>query len=98
MEDYQKALEHIFTYGYGCCVFKHGIRGDQPMILDGMLDFVDPLPLTFFTNPRCPSCPNNCRGRGCGGASGQNGEGSGRGHCCRGAGLTLSLILVLGYF
>ena len=24
-EDYQKALEVIFTYGYGCCVFKHNI-------------------------------------------------------------------------
>ena len=28
MEDYYKVLEQIFTYGYGCCAFKHGIRGD----------------------------------------------------------------------
>ena len=27
-EDYQKALEHIFAYGYGCCAFKHSICGD----------------------------------------------------------------------
>ena len=24
-EEYEKALEVIFTYGYGCCVFKHNI-------------------------------------------------------------------------
>ena len=29
-EYYQKALELIFAYGYGCCVFKHNICGDQP--------------------------------------------------------------------
>ena len=27
-EDYQKALELIFAYGYGCCMFKHNICGD----------------------------------------------------------------------
>ena len=27
-EDYQKALEVIFSYNYGCCVFKHNICGD----------------------------------------------------------------------
>ena len=27
-EDYQKGLELIFSYGYGCCVFKHNICGD----------------------------------------------------------------------
>ena len=27
-EDYQKALELIFAYGYGCCVFKHKIYRD----------------------------------------------------------------------
>ena len=27
-KDYQKALEVIFAYGYGCCVFKHNICGD----------------------------------------------------------------------
>ena len=29
-EDYQKALELIFAYGYECYVFKHNIYGDQP--------------------------------------------------------------------
>ena len=29
-EDYQKPLEVIFAYGYGCCAFKHNICGDQP--------------------------------------------------------------------
>ena len=29
-EDYQKALELIFAYGYGCCMFKHNIYDDQP--------------------------------------------------------------------
>ena len=53
-EDYQKALELIFTNGYGCCVFKHNIYGDQPEVLDGMPDSFDPLPLDFFTNSRCP--------------------------------------------
>ena len=28
VEDYQKALKLIFAYSYGCCTFKHGIRGD----------------------------------------------------------------------
>ena len=27
-EDYQKALELIFAYGYRCCMFKHNICGD----------------------------------------------------------------------
>ena len=29
-EDYQKALELIFAYGYGCCALKNNICGDQP--------------------------------------------------------------------
>ena len=53
-EDYRKALEPIFAYGYGCCAFKHNIRGDQPEVPDGMPDSFDPLPLEFFTNPRFP--------------------------------------------
>ena len=28
VEGYKKALEKIFTYGYGCCAFKHGIHDD----------------------------------------------------------------------
>ena len=33
-EDYQKALELIFTYGYRSCVFKHNIYGYQPKVLE----------------------------------------------------------------
>ena len=54
-EDYQKALELIFSYGYGCCAFKHNICNDQPEIPDGMPDSANPLPPEFFVNPRCPS-------------------------------------------
>ena len=53
-EDYQKALELIFAYGYGCCVFKHNICGDQPKVPDGMPDSSDLLPSEFFANPKCP--------------------------------------------
>ena len=53
-EDYQKALELIFAYGYKCCMFKHNICGDQPEVIDGMANSFDPLPLEFFMNPRCP--------------------------------------------
>ena len=28
-EDYHKALEQIFAYGYKCCAFKHSIHGDR---------------------------------------------------------------------
>ena len=56
-EDYQTALELLFAYGYGCCVFKHNICGDQPEVLDGMPDSFDPLPLEFFANPRCLPTP-----------------------------------------
>ena len=59
-EEYQKALEVIFAYGYKCCVFKHNIYGDHPKVPDGMPDFADPLPLEFFVNPRCPPCPSGC--------------------------------------
>ena len=47
----------IFSYGYGCCAFKHVICGDQPEIPDGMPNSVDPLPPGFFMNLRCPSAP-----------------------------------------
>ena len=56
-EDYQKALEVIFAYGYGCCVFKHNICGDQPEVLDGMLDSSNPLPPKFFVSPKSPLVP-----------------------------------------
>ena len=53
-EDYQKALEVIFSYSYGCCVFKHNICGDQPKVPDGMPDSFDPLSPEFFVSQRCP--------------------------------------------
>ena len=53
-EEYQKALEVIFGYGYGCRVFKHNICGDHPEVPDGMPDSGDPLPPEFFVNPGCP--------------------------------------------
>ena len=98
VEDYQKALEEIFAYGNGCCVFKHGIRSDRPRIPDGMPDSVDPIPLEFFANLGCPPGPNTCRGQSCGGTSGQNNKGSYGGRRRKGTSLTLSLMLVLGYF
>ena len=56
-EDYQKALELIFAYGNGCCVFKHNICGDQPEVPDGMPDSYDSFLPNFFAKPRCPSTP-----------------------------------------
>ena len=50
-ENYRKALEMIFAYGYGCCVFKHNICGDHPEVLDGMPDSFGPLRPKFFVNP-----------------------------------------------
>ena len=32
-EDCQRDLELSFIYGYGCCVFKHNICGDQLEVL-----------------------------------------------------------------
>ena len=52
-KEYKKAMEVIFAYGYGCCVFKHNFCRDHPKVPDGM-DSTDPLPPMFFTNPRCP--------------------------------------------
>ena len=56
-EDYEKALEIIFVYGYGCYMFKHNICGDQPKVPNGMQDSSDPLSPEFFMNPRCPPVP-----------------------------------------
>ena len=56
-EDYQKALEVIFAYGYGCCMFKHNICGSQPEVLDGMPNSSSPLPPDFFANPKCSPIP-----------------------------------------
>ena len=54
-EEYQKALEVIFAYGYGCCVFKYNICGDCPNVSEGMPDSADSLPPGFFVNLGCPS-------------------------------------------
>ena len=56
-EDYHKALELIFAYGYGCCMFKHNICGDQPEVPNGMLESSNPLPPEFFVNPKLPLVP-----------------------------------------
>ena len=50
----EEALELMFAYDYGCCVFKHNTYGDQPKILDRMPDSSDLLPPKFFMYPRCP--------------------------------------------
>ena len=54
-EDCQRALESSFTYGYGHCVFKHNIRGDQLEVLDCMPDYPS------FLSPECLArliCPS----------------------------------------
>ena len=53
-KDYQKSLEQIFAYGYGCCAFKRGIRNDRPRIPDGMPNSAVLLPPKFFANLRYP--------------------------------------------
>ena len=60
-EDYQKALEVIFSYSYGCCVFRHNIYGDYLEVPDGMPDSSVPLPPEFFANPRCPPVPTTTK-------------------------------------
>ena len=94
-EDYQKSLELIFAYGYGCSAFKHSICGDQPGIPDGIPDSADQLPLEFFVNPRCPRGPNSRRGQGSRDRFGRGSEGS-RGGChCKGTRLTSFPISVI---
>ena len=56
-EDYQKALELIFAYGYGCCMLKHNICGDQPKVPNDMPNPSYSLPPYFFMNPYGPSPP-----------------------------------------
>ena len=53
-EDYLGCLEDAFVYGYGCCAFAHNIRNDQPAVPSGMPPFDEPLPASFFEDPRCP--------------------------------------------
>ena len=52
-EDYQRALELSFAYGYGCYVFKHDIRGDQPEIPDCKPDSPGFLSPECFTGLGC---------------------------------------------
>ena len=56
-EDYQKALEVIFAYDYGCCTFKDNICGDQPEVLEGIPNSSDQLQPEFFVSPKCPLVP-----------------------------------------
>ena len=53
-KDYQRALELSFTHGYGSCVFKHDICGDQLEISDYMPNFPNFLSLECFASLRCP--------------------------------------------
>ena len=56
-EDYQKALEVIFAYVYGCYDLKHNICGDKLEVPNGMPDSFDPFLPEFFMSPRCLSAP-----------------------------------------
>ena len=53
-EDYQRALELSFTYGYGRCVFKHDIYGDQLEVPDCTPDSPNFLSPKCFASLRCP--------------------------------------------
>ena len=53
-EDCQRALEPSFTYGYGCCVFKQNVYGDQLEVLDCTLDSLNFLSLECVADLRCP--------------------------------------------
>ena len=53
-EDYQRALELSFTYGYGRCVLKHNICEDQLEIPDCTPDSPNFLSPEFFASLRCP--------------------------------------------
>ena len=53
-EDYQRALQMSFSYGYGCYAFKHDIFGDQPEVPDCTPNSPKFLSLECFTSIRCP--------------------------------------------
>ena len=55
--EYQRGLEVIFDYGYGCCAFEHNICGSQPVVPNCKPNTSNLLPLEFFINPRCPTTP-----------------------------------------
>ena len=80
-EEYHKALEVIFAYGYGCYIFKHDICGDRPKIPEGMPGSTNPLPPEFFMSPRCPSCLGSFRGHYDRSSSERGGQGA-CGDCC----------------
>ena len=52
-EEYPKALEVIFAYGYECCIFKHNICGDRPKVPEEMPNSADQVPPEFFVNLWC---------------------------------------------
>ena len=56
-EDFQMALEVIFSYGYEHCAFKQNICGDQPEVPNDMPDSSNLLPPEFFVSPKCPPVP-----------------------------------------
>ena len=95
MEDYQKALDHIFAYGHGCCAFKHSIHGDWPGIPDDMPDSVDPLSSEFFCKSGVPLGLTAFKAKAVEVHLVEEAKGPGGGCRCRGVGLTNSLILVL---
>ena len=55
--EYQRVLEVIFAYGYGCGAFGHNICGSQPVVPNGMPNTSNLLPPEFFIIPWCPPAP-----------------------------------------
>ena len=88
-EDYQNALELIFSYGYRCCAYKHIICGDLLGIQDGRPDSTDLIPPEFFCEP---TTLTTIESQGCRGRFGRSGKGS------RGTWLTSFPMLVLVIF
>ena len=59
--EYQRGLEVIFTYGYGCCAFEHNIYGSKPVVPNHKPNTSNLLPPEFFINPRCPPAPTTIK-------------------------------------
>ena len=79
-------------------MFKHSICGDQPEILDGMPNTVDPLPPEFFVNPRCPPASTTVEVKA---IDVDLDEGSGGGCYYRGTEMTsfpMLVLVILGVF
>ena len=77
-------------------MFKHDIHGDRPRIPDGMPDSADPFPPEFFANLGCPLASAHVKAKAVEVYPTDATKDPGR-HC-KGARLTLSFILVLGFF